>query len=172
MNDGKPFDIPTVGESVVAEYHAGKIDLHEAARIFFRHGWTNFIDEDFARRYIEVGGNMKMTAFDSIIVRFSDEPGDYMEYRRLEDGTIFDEKNFRSVDTRYTLEEIAERARTFGYTVETYTPEETEARDKARHEARENKPDYELDYGVPWGNREYRKTARESRLASRTQRRG
>lgn len=109
---------------------------------------------------------------DSIIIRISERTGDYMEYRRLEDGTIFDEKAFRSVDTQYTLEEIVERAKTSGYTVETYTPEETEARDKARREAQKNKPDYELGYGVPWGNREYRKTARESRLASRAQRRG
>lgn len=49
---------------------------------------------------------------DSIIVRISEKTGDYMEFRRLEDGTIFDKKDFRPVDTPYTLEEIAERART------------------------------------------------------------
>ena len=42
--------IPTVAESLYWRYAAGIITLHEAAREFTCHGWTNFVDEDYTRR--------------------------------------------------------------------------------------------------------------------------
>ena len=41
--------IPTVAESLFWRYAAGIITLHEAAREFVNHGWTNFVDEDYTR---------------------------------------------------------------------------------------------------------------------------
>ena len=43
---------------------------------------------------------------------------------------------------------------------------------KRRQKERDAKPDYELGMGIPGGNKEYRKTARNSRLVSRMQSRG
>jgi hypothetical protein len=40
---------------------------------------------------------------------------------------------------------------------------------KRRQKERDAKPDYELGMGIPGGNKEYRKTARNSRLVSRMQ---
>lgn len=109
----------------------------------------------------------------SVVIHFDD--GHTLELRQLENGTIWDENNHCVVDTTYTLGQIIECAIASGCDVDTYTPEETDELDKTRKKAREDRwnsgVDYELGYGVPWGNREYRKTARLSRLASRVQRR-
>lgn len=40
----------TVDKQLYDEYKQGKITLHEAARQFHSHGWTNFVDEDFTKR--------------------------------------------------------------------------------------------------------------------------
>lgn len=42
---------------------------------------------------------------------------------------------------------------------------------KRRQKERDTKPDYELGMGIPGGNKEYRKQARNNRLVSRVQRR-
>ena len=44
------LDCKTLDHSLYAAYKAGKISLPEAARKFYTHGWTNFVDEDYARR--------------------------------------------------------------------------------------------------------------------------
>ena len=66
-----------------------------------------------------------------------------------------------------TLEQIAQNARKQGYSVKTFTSSELKERDEKRMESWKNKPDYELGYGTPWGNREYRKTARRNRINNR-----
>lgn len=48
----KPYNIPTLAQSLRMKMDAGTITLHEAAREFCRHGWTNFVDEDKARHYM------------------------------------------------------------------------------------------------------------------------
>lgn len=40
---------------------------------------------------------------------------------------------------------------------------------KRRQKERDTKPDYELGMGIPGGNKEYRKQARNNRLVSRMQ---
>lgn len=37
----------TVARYLYDEYRAGRMTLHEAAREFHAHGWTNFVDEDY-----------------------------------------------------------------------------------------------------------------------------
>ena len=49
-SDNDNLKIPTVAESLYWRYAAGIITLHEAAREFTSHGWTNFVDEDYTRR--------------------------------------------------------------------------------------------------------------------------
>ena len=48
----KPYNIPNLAQSLRMKMDAGTITLHEAAREFCRHGWTNFVDEDKARHYM------------------------------------------------------------------------------------------------------------------------
>ena len=40
----------TLDRSLYKRYHEGKITLHEAAREFHAHGWTNFVDEGYTIR--------------------------------------------------------------------------------------------------------------------------
>lgn len=54
----KPYNIPNLAQSLRMKMDAGTITLHEAAREFCRHGWTNFVDEDKARYYM-YGPNFK-----------------------------------------------------------------------------------------------------------------
>lgn len=68
-----------------------------------------------------------------------------------------------------TVPEIAKRMAENGATVKTYTKKQLAAHDEARQKEIANKPDYELGMGIPGGNKEYRKTARNSRLVSRMQ---
>lgn len=42
--------IKTLNYSLYDKYVSGRITLHEAARRFHSHGWTNFVDEDYTRR--------------------------------------------------------------------------------------------------------------------------
>ena len=42
--------IRTLEHSLYDRYIEGAITLHEAAREFHSHGWTNFVDEDYARK--------------------------------------------------------------------------------------------------------------------------
>ncbi len=48
------YNIPTVNESLYWRYAAGIISLHDAAREFTSHGWTNFVDEDYTRRQFSI----------------------------------------------------------------------------------------------------------------------
>ena len=50
INEDGSFNIPTVNESLYWRYAAGIITLNEAAREFTKHGWTNFVDEDYTRK--------------------------------------------------------------------------------------------------------------------------
>lgn len=50
---GKAFNIKTVLESVSDDFYSGKINIHEAARILFEHGFLTYSDNtDGALRYI------------------------------------------------------------------------------------------------------------------------
>ena len=42
--------VRTLNESLYIRYQEGKITLHDAAREFYLHGWTNFVDEDYTIR--------------------------------------------------------------------------------------------------------------------------
>ena len=44
------YNVPTLNESLYWRYAAGIISLHDAAREFTSHGWTNFVDEDFTKK--------------------------------------------------------------------------------------------------------------------------
>lgn len=58
-----------------------------------------------------------------------------------------------------------------GYKVEIITPAQYNKKEEARKADREARAniDYELGVGVPWGNSEYRKTARRNRMINRAQ---
>lgn len=49
-----PFDIPNGSQSVKQDYEAGKITLREAAKIFYRYNYTNFIDENYAKKTLGI----------------------------------------------------------------------------------------------------------------------
>ena len=106
----------------------------------------------------------------SVIVNYGIGAGQ-VEYRKGPGGRIFDVTNNRELSAKMSLSEIAKRARENGYRVEVLNAKETAERDEARKKENRSKPDYELGMGVPWGNKEYRKTARRNRMTSRSQRR-
>ena len=90
-------------------------------------------------------------------------------FRLHKDGMVTDIDDWTEQHNtnNLSLEEIAKRARESGYSVKTFTSSDLKERDEKRKKSIENKPDYELGYGVPWGNREYRKTARRNRINNR-----
>lgn len=47
------WNIPTIDESIYFDFAAGLITLHEAAVEWHRNGWTNFVDEQYAREQIK-----------------------------------------------------------------------------------------------------------------------
>ena len=104
----------------------------------------------------------------SVVVDYGSEA---VEYRKGPNGTVYNWTSGTALESKLSLAEIAARARDNGYTVETYNAKQTAERDQAYNAERATRPDYELGYGVPGGNREYRKTARRNRINSRAQKR-
>lgn len=45
-------NVKTLDKSIAEDYNNGKITLHEAARQFCLAGWTNFVDEDAALKFM------------------------------------------------------------------------------------------------------------------------
>lgn len=90
-------------------------------------------------------------------------------FRLHKDGVITDIDDWTKQHNtnNLSLSEIAKRARENGYAVKTFTFSDLKNHDEERKKILKNKPDYELGYGVPWGNREYRKIARINRINSR-----
>ena len=43
----------TIDESLFESYKNGKITIHQAAERFCSAGWTNFVDEDYAKKAFE-----------------------------------------------------------------------------------------------------------------------
>ena len=50
FKDTDMMTVKTVNQSLFEKYSRGEITLHEAARQFHAHGWTNFVDEDYTMR--------------------------------------------------------------------------------------------------------------------------
>lgn len=50
MSNQKPFDIPSLKESVKSDYENGLISLRQAAIEFYKASYTNFIDVKYARK--------------------------------------------------------------------------------------------------------------------------
>lgn len=113
------------------------------------------------------GGGSRSTA--SVVVDYGG--GRRTEYRRTPDGRLFNETRGEVMNSRMSLDEVADRARNSGYGVETYNSRQTRERDAQRARENANRPDYELGVGME-DNRAYRRTARMNRLASRAMRRG
>jgi hypothetical protein len=42
----------TLNQTLYLKWKNGELDLHEVAREFHTHGWTNFVDDDYARRQL------------------------------------------------------------------------------------------------------------------------
>lgn len=42
--------VRTLNHSLAEKYWKGEITLYEVAREFCKHGWTNYVDIDFAKR--------------------------------------------------------------------------------------------------------------------------
>ena len=97
--------------------------------------------------------------------------GGKVEYRQAPDGRLYNADTMEFVGTKMSLKDVAERAQKAGYAANPYTAKQTAERDEARRKERENRPDYEVGYGTPWGNREYRRTARMNKINTRAQKR-
>lgn len=106
----------------------------------------------------------------SVVVDYGGSAGQ-VEYRKGPGGRLFNMTNNTELATKTKLADLAKRARENGYNVETFNAKQTAERDEARREESRRKPDYELGYGVPGGNREYRRTARRNRINSRAAKR-
>ena len=46
------MNIRTLNYSLAESYYKGELTLQEVAREFCKYGWTNYVDEEFARREI------------------------------------------------------------------------------------------------------------------------
>ena len=66
-----------------------------------------------------------------------------------------------------TPQKFVENAQRNSRNVNIISPTETSKRIEKRKKERANKPDYEMGIGTPYGNKENRKAARRSRIASR-----
>lgn len=121
-------------------------------------------------RGVSSGGSGKVPAGGGI--RAITKDGMVFEYRDRENGyiTSFTDAEEKSVGG-LSINQIAERMKNNGASVEIFTKSQLESLEKKANEERRNKPDYQLGYGVPWGNREYRKVARRNRLTTRMMRR-
>lgn len=98
--------------------------------------------------------------------------GRMSSFRLHPNGLVTDIDDFaeQKNTNKLTLAEIADRAVENGYSVMSFTQSQLNERDKKRKDSRANRPDYELGIGVPWGNKEYRKTARRNRINTRISR--
>lgn len=100
--------------------------------------------------------------------------GSILTYRDMGKERITDITGYDLKDTNgMNIAELAERAKSMGYEVTAYTAKEVsemDAKRKAQKEA-DAGVDYELGYGLPWGNKQYRKVARRNRLMTRMQKR-
>lgn len=50
----KPFNIPSILESLKTDVSSGKITIREAAEELHVAGWMNFIDEDKAKTLLKI----------------------------------------------------------------------------------------------------------------------
>lgn len=119
------------------------------------------------------GGSSGLTSGKIQAIEVDYGNGSRSSFRLHSNGRVTDIDNFgeQKNTNNLSLEEITKRARDNGYSVKTYTSSDLKDRDEKRRKERENRPDYELGVGVPWGNAEYRKTARRNRISTRAQRR-
>lgn len=58
MNDSRnrktgELEILPLNYSLAKSYHIGEMTLHEVAMEFAKYGWTNFVDESFAKRQMD-----------------------------------------------------------------------------------------------------------------------
>lgn len=44
------YNVKTLDESLYDKYSKGLLTIRKVAIEFYKHGWTNFIDEDYAKR--------------------------------------------------------------------------------------------------------------------------
>ena len=54
MKRKEAFNIPSIHESIRADYDSGKITLYEAALEWYKAGWTPYISHDYARKKLNV----------------------------------------------------------------------------------------------------------------------
>ena len=105
MAKQKPFNIPTIHESLKRDYHAKQLTLTEVAWELFRTNWTSQPDLNYAAQTVGVV---------DIVLEFSDRSGKAREfYVRLEPAwrkfrfTLCPE--IRTIQTGETLEQAAQR---------------------------------------------------------------
>lgn len=107
-------------------------------------------------------------------ITFNDKTTEYYFYKGSKGENLYGVglgDTPRPTPQNMTAKEFIERAKKNGAEVETITEQERINREKKLAEEHRNKPDYELGYGVPWDNREYRKTARNNKKMTRGQKR-
>lgn len=103
-------------------------------------------------------------------IKVTNNGGATSEYFFRKDGNTFLMRNDLGKTPKKAFdspENIYKKAKANARSVSIISPGEVAERMKTRAEERASKPDYELGYGAPGGNREYRKTARRNRINNR-----
>ena len=54
LRSRKPFNVPSILETVRADVSSGKITIREAAEELHEAGWTNYVDEEKTKRLLQI----------------------------------------------------------------------------------------------------------------------
>ena len=104
-------------------------------------------------------------------------PGGFTATFQLRAGKTYNVSDLGKIPqlmkTSKSISELAQTAAKSGNTVTILSPAQMQARVDERRKEREARAgiDYELGGGVPWGNKNNRRAARQGRLATRAMRR-
>lgn len=109
-------------------------------------------------------------------VRITYDNGSSKVYKRGPNGRIVDERglpveSLNNMKYDDFIRRVQANQKNSGVSIERMSRQDLDGMEKRWREERANRPDYEMGVGVPWGNKENRKAARQSRLAGRAARR-
>ena len=105
-------------------------------------------------------------------VRVTFQDGTQRYYTQGPDGMVADQYGYpvslaRGMKYNQLIKQIKSNQSASGVKIEKVSGKELKAIRDAYREEQRNKPDYEMGIGTPWGNKDNRRAARQSRLAGR-----
>lgn len=105
-------------------------------------------------------------------VRVTFLDGTQRYYTQGPDGMVADQYGYpvslaRGMKYNQLIKQIKSNQSASGVKIEKVSSKELKAIRDAYREEQRNKPDYEMGIGTPWGNKDNRRAARQSRLAGR-----